>query len=153
MNRAPKALVVIASLCLLATLAFAQQTTGASASAQANQAGNAPAQDKAPQSSIVPEISADRGSCTVEFKVTNFTGQPIYGAKIHTQVKWGLFHKLDMDVATNADGRARFIKMPNTVKNPLVFELRSAADEALMTWDPGTNCQAEYTVPLHHKNK
>jgi len=122
------------------TLAFAQ-------SGQSNQTPT--------PTSPVTEISADRGSCKVDFKVTNFLGKPVYNAKIHTELRWGFLngHRLDLDAGTNADGRARFINMPNAVKSPVVFHIRNGSDEALITWDPGTNCEAEYTVPVLRKSQ
>lgn len=98
----------------------------------------------------VTEISAEMGSCSVEFRVTNFSGEPIYNAKIATHIRYGFMgkRKLDLEAGTNSDGRARFVKMPERVKNPLQFEARWGGDKAMIAWDPGNNCHAEYPILL-----
>jgi hypothetical protein len=103
-----------------------------------------------PSSPAVTEISADLGSCSVEFKVTDMLGKPIYNAKIKTQIRYGFLskRKLDLEAGTNSNGLARFINMPNQVKAPLVFEGTHGNDTMTMTWDPGTNCQAQYPMVL-----
>lgn len=131
MIRAPRALGVVAVLAFFALIgtiaAAAQQPT-----------------------SPVTEISAEMGSCSVEFRVTNFVGEPIYNAKIATQIRYGFLgkRKLDLEAGTNSDGRARFVKMPDKVKNPIQFETRWGGDTASITWDPGNNCHAEYPILL-----
>lgn len=98
----------------------------------------------------ITEISADLGSCSVEFRVTDLAGNPIYDAKIRTQIRYGFMgkRKLDLEAGTNSDGLARFVKMPNQVRAPLVFEGTHGSDTMIMTWDPGTNCDAEYPMIL-----
>lgn len=135
MTRAPRALGFLAALITFAFAAVA-----------ANPAY--PPTQQPP--SAVTEISADMGSCSVDFKVTNFAGEPVYNAKIATQIRYGFLgkRKLDLEAGTNSDGRARFVKMPDKVKNPLQFEARWGGDTAMITWDPGNNCHAEYPVLL-----
>ncbi len=101
----------------------------------------------------ITEISADLGSCRVEFKVTDMLGKPIYNAKIKTVIRYGFLgkRKLSLEAGTNSDGRARFINMPDQVKNPLEFETSFGEDTATITWDPGNNCRAEYPVLLGKK--
>ncbi len=99
------------------------------------------------------EISADLGTCRVDFKVTDMLGKPIYDAKIKTVIRYGFLgkRKLSLGVGTNADGRARFVKMPEQVRDPLEFEITHGSDSVIMTWDPATNCEAEYPVLLGAK--
>ncbi len=57
-------------------------------------------------------------------------GAPVYNAKINVHIAYGFgsFHKLDLEVSTNADGKARFIGLPNRLKRALTFyatEVRS----------------------------
>jgi hypothetical protein len=101
----------------------------------------------------VTEISADLGSCRVDFKVTDLLGKPIYNAKITTVIRYGFLskRKLSLEVGTNSDGRARFVKMPEEVKNPLEFAASYKGDSAIITWDPGNNCEAEYPILLGKK--
>ncbi|HYH01014.1 MAG TPA: hypothetical protein VD837_17955 [Terriglobales bacterium] len=113
--------------------------------------GTSPAQQPP---TAVTEISAEMGSCTVDFRVTNFVGEPIYNAKIATQIRHGFLgkRKLDLEAGTNSEGRARFVKMPERVKHPLQFEARWGGDSTIITWDPGNNCHAEYPVLLGKSN-
>ncbi len=99
------------------------------------------------------QISADLGSCRVDFKVTDMLGKPIYDAKIKTVVRYGFLgkRKLSLEIGTNAEGRARFAKMPEQVRDPLEFEITHGTDSLIMTWDPATNCVAEYPVLLGAK--
>jgi hypothetical protein len=115
----------------------------------AQAAGQSAAAAKVP----ITEISADLGSCRVEFKVTDMLGKPIYNAKIKTTIRYGFLNKrkLSLEAGTNSEGRARFINMPDEVKNPLEFEASYGGDSATIMWDPGNNCQAEYPILLGKK--
>lgn len=116
-------------------------------------AGSATAQTPSKPSVPVTEISADLGSCKVEFKVTDMLGKPIYNAKINTVIRYGFLNKrkLSLEAGTNSDGRARFVNMPDQVKNPIEFAAHYVNDTATITWDPGNNCHAEYPILLGKK--
>jgi hypothetical protein len=96
------------------------------------------------------EISADLGPCTVDFKVTDLAGKPLYNAKIHTLIRYGFWskRKLELEVGTNADGKARFVKLPDHIKKPMTFDIRYQDEQAAQSYDPGVNCDASYVVPL-----
>ncbi len=111
-----------------------------------------------PASKSVPaqpptEISADLGTCRVDFKVTDLKGKPIYNAQIKTTIRYGFLgkRKLSLEAATNSDGRLRFVKMPNSVRDPLEFEASFGEDVTTVVWDPGNDCAAEYPVMLGKK--
>jgi hypothetical protein len=139
MNRAMRASAVVAVALFVTISCLAQNAT--------------PPQTQAQPSVPVTQISADLGSCSVEFIVTNFAGKPIYDAKIKTQIRYGFLgkRKLDLEIGTNSNGLARFVKMPNEVKSPLVFEGRHGGDSMTLTWDPGTDCDAQYPMILGKK--
>ncbi len=96
------------------------------------------------------EISADLGSCTVDFHVTDLAGKGLYNAKIHTVIRYGFLskRKLELDAGTNADGKARFVRMPDQIKRPIVFDIQYQEQKASQSYDPSTNCHARYDVPL-----
>jgi hypothetical protein len=100
--------------------------------------------------STVTEISADLGPCKVAFHVTDLAGNPLYNAKIKTTIRYGFLSKrrLELEAATNADGRARFIKLPAQVKQPMQFDVVYQDQTASFSIDPATDCEAERTVPL-----
>jgi hypothetical protein len=101
-------------------------------------------------SSTVTEISADLGPCKAAFHVTDLAGNPLYNAKIKTTIRYGFLSKrrLDLEAATNADGRARFVKLPAQVKQPLQFDVVYQDQTASLGIDPATDCEAERSVPL-----
>ncbi len=123
-------------LLLVSTSAFAQQP------------------QKSEQKPAGTEISADLGPCSADFKVTDLAGKPLYNAKIQTQVRYGFLgtRKLDLELGTDANGRARFVKLPGQVKKgPMTFTVTHADLSAELSYDPVTNCHAEYVVPLGKK--
>lgn len=142
MNRAFSASLLIAVIVAASIPVISQESGDAN-----------PQQKPAQPSAAVTEISADLGTCSVEFKVTDMVGKPLYNAKIKTQLRYGFMskRKLDLEAGTNSDGRARFINMPNQVKSPILFEGTNGSDTATMTWDPGTNCRAQYPMILGKK--
>jgi hypothetical protein len=99
-------------------------------------------------SSTIAEVSADRGPCSAEFHVTDLAGNPIYNATVSTTVRWGLAHKVELQAATNAGGRARFINLPAESKKPLQFAVSYQDQTVTYGIDPGTACHAERDVPL-----
>ena len=96
------------------------------------------------------EISADLGSCTVDFHITDLAGNPLYNAKIHTLIRYGFWskRKLELEAGTNADGKARFVRLPDEAKKPIVFDIQYQEQKASQSYDPGVNCHASYNVPL-----
>jgi hypothetical protein len=98
----------------------------------------------------VTEISADLGPCSAEFHVTDMAGNPLYNAKVHTIIRYGFLskRKLELDAGTNADGRARFIKLPDTLKKPVEFSITNGIDTATRNFSPATDCHASFNVPL-----
>src|SRR5512146_2048867 len=106
-----------------------------------------------PATSAVTEISADLGTCSAEFHVTDMSGKGIYNAKVHTVIRYGFMskRKLELDAGTNADGRARFVKLPNETKRPIQFTVTNGADKATRSYDPATDCHAQYDIPLRAK--
>jgi len=140
----------LAIILAFASLTLAQQKTDKPAAPPPAVAPSDAQPQGAPASSAVPEIGAGMGNCTVAFKITNLAGDGVYDAKITTTIRHGFMNKrrLDLEIGTNAGGQARFIQLPNEVKNPLVFRVRVSEENARYTWDPGNDCHASYTVPL-----
>jgi hypothetical protein len=108
------------------------------------------AQTPAQPANPVTEVSADLGSCSAEFHVTDMAGKPLYNAKIRTIIRYGFLskRKLELELGTNSDGRARIVKLPNEAKKPIEFTITHGADTATRSFDPATDCHAQYDVPL-----
>ena len=91
------------------------------------------------------------GPCSLDLTVLGPDGKPVYAAtvKVHIAYGFGGFHKLDLQAGTNADGKVRFIGLPDRVKRPpLEFQASKDTLEAIATDDPTTECQAKHEVRL-----
>ena len=101
----------------------------------------------------VPKVDGEAGACWVDFTVTA-EQKPVYNAKIHVLVRYGLVHKVDLEVGTNSDGKARVTGIPQKVKKPpLVFDIRKDHAVTTVSHDPASNCHASYDVALPTANK
>ena len=110
-------------------------------------------QTTTPDPKAVPVLDGGIGPCSADFTITDATGAPVYNAKIKVHIAYGFgsFHKLDLEVATNADGKARFTGLPNRVKRGLTFQA-SESDRAGEAFDdPSATCQSKFTIALQKK--
>jgi len=107
-------------------------------------------QSTAPDPKAVPVLDGGIGPCTADFTITDASGAPVYAAKIkvHIAYRFGSFHKLDLEVATNADGKARFTGLPNRVKRGLTFQASESDRTGEVFDDPANTCKAQFTVSL-----
>lgn len=126
------------ALMLLGGIAFGQ-----------NQAQPGPPPPARPQQAPT-EISADLGSCSALFHVSDVAGNPLYNAQVHVLIRYGFLskRKTELTAGTNADGKVKFVRLPNEVKKPLVFDVTYGAQTATLLMDPATRCEASYDVPL-----
>ena len=111
-------------------------------------------QNTAPaDSKSVPVIDGGIGSCSADFTVTDAAGSPVYAANIKVHIAYGFMYarKLDLEVGTNSDGKARFTGLPDRVKHGLFFEASEADRSAEAFDDPATTCKAQFTVALRKK--
>jgi hypothetical protein len=94
----------------------------------------------------VPVVDGSIGPCSAEFIVKDGAGSPVYDSKIRVHIAYGVFHKLDLEVGTNIDGKARFTGLPNRVKQPLLFRASQEDREGSATVDPAAACRAERAI-------
>ena len=101
----------------------------------------------------VPVIDGGIGPCSADFTVTDEGGAPVYAAKIKVHIDYGFMYlrKLDLEVGTNSDGKARFTGLPERVKHGLYFEASEGDRTAEAFDDPATTCKAQFTVALRRK--
>ena len=107
----------------------------------------------APNPKDVPVIDGALGPCSADFTVTDSNGGPVYDAKIRVHIAYGFMsmRKLDLEIGTNADGKARVIGLPDRIKHGLYFHT-SQGDRTAETFDDPTNtCKAQFTVMLEKK--
>lgn len=98
----------------------------------------------------VPIINGQVGPCSADFTVTDSSNKPVYDAKIHVLVRYGIMNKRksDLEIGTNSDGKARFEGLPDKVKKPLEFQIRSGEQTKSVTHNPAADCHANLTVVL-----
>jgi len=94
-------------------------------------------------------ISARQGACSADFTVKDSDGKPIYAALIHVRIRYGFMSlkRMDLEVGTNSDGRARVEGLPSRAK-PLTYEIWKADKKTSVEQDFSRNCDATYDVSL-----
>jgi len=117
----------IAVVVLYSALVFAQQTT--------------------PE---VASVNAELGPCSANFQVNDENGKPLYNAKIHVLLRYGFMNKrkIDLEVGTNSEGKARVTGLPQELKRTPVFRVSYGNKWRSVQYDPATNCHANYTIAL-----
>jgi hypothetical protein len=113
------------------------------------------AQNATPDPDAVPVIDGGIGPCSADFTITDASGAPVYDARIrvHIAYRFGGFHKLDLEVGTNAAGKARFIGLPDKIKQGLFFRASQGEREGSAFDDPVKTCKTAFTVALEKKNQ
>lgn len=103
----------------------------------------------------IPVIDGAIGPCSADFTVNDSTGAPVYNAKIkvHIAYRFMSFHKLDLEVGTNAAGKARFTGLPDKIKQGLFFNASEGNREASAFDDPVKTCKADLTITLNKKSQ
>ena len=106
-----------------------------------------------PDPQSVPAVDGGIGSCSADFTVTDADGAPVYAAKIKVHIAYGFMYarKLDLEVGTNIDGKARFTGLPERTKRGLFFEASEADRNGNAFVDPATTCKSQFTVVLRKK--
>ena len=107
-------------------------------------------QSTTPDPKTVPVLDGAAGPCSADFTITDSAGTPVYAAKIkvHIAYRFGSFHKLDLELGTNADGKARFTGLPDRVKRGMTFYASEADRTGEAFVDPATTCKATLTIAL-----
>jgi hypothetical protein len=108
-----------------------------------------------PDPHAVAAVDGGLGPCSADFIVTGEDGKPVYAAKISVHIAYGLWslHKLDLEVSTNIDGKARFTGLPASVKRGLYFQASESDRTAVAFEDPSATCKAQLPVTLRKSSK
>jgi hypothetical protein len=111
------------------------------------------AQTQAPDPHSIPAVDGAVGPCSADFTVTDPDNKPVYAANIKVHIAYGFMYarKLDLEVGTNTDGKARFTGLPERVKRGLYFEASESDRTAETFVDPSTTCKSQFTVILRKK--
>jgi hypothetical protein len=110
--------------------------------------------DSKADSKTVSEVDAGLGPCTADFIIANEAGEPVYAANVRVHLAYGFMslHKFDLQVGTNAEGKARFIGLPENPKQGLFFRASDADREGTAFDNPSKTCKAQFTVVLRKKS-
>ncbi len=108
------------------------------------------AQTQTPDPHSIPVVDAGLGSCSADFTITDTNNKPVYSAKVKVHIAYGFgsFHKLDLEVGTNVDGKARFTGLPDRLKKGLFFEASEGDRTGNAFDDPSKTCKAQFPVTL-----
>lgn len=103
----------------------------------------------------VSVVDGELGPCTADFTITNAAGSPVYAATIQVHIAYGFMgaHKLDLEVGTNASGKARFIGLPNQTRHGLFFQASEGGRQASAFDDPAKTCKASFTLALRRSSQ
>jgi hypothetical protein len=138
--------VWLATLMLL--LVFAIIAPASAQDTNQNAGSQQPAADSSSQQ--VPSIDGGLGPCSVEVTVKRPGGKVVEGAKITVHIAYGFLNvrRLDLEVPTNTDGKARITGLPNNLKHGLL--LHGSKDNLLGTAfvDPAKTCEAKHELVL-----
>jgi hypothetical protein len=96
-------------------------------------------------------VDAGLGPCSLEVTVVGPDSKPVYAAKVkvHIAYRFGGFHKLDLEVGTDSDGKAKFTGLPARVRRPpLEFDATKDAISGTLNYDPATKCHSEKKITM-----
>jgi hypothetical protein len=144
MKTHPKLTIASLALCLAASAWLIPHATAQSAQTT---------DTKTASSHSIPSIDGAIGTCSAAFTVTDEAAAPVYDAKIRVHIAYGFMylHKMDLEVGTNVDGKARFTGLPARTKVGLNFQASKADREGTAFVDPSTTCKSDLTLVLHMK--
>lgn len=106
-----------------------------------------------PDPRAIPSIEGGIGPCTADFTVTDASGKPVYAAKVKVHIAYGFMNvrKLDLEVGTNVEGKARFTGLPDHIKHGVYFYASEGNRAGEVFDDPANTCKAQFTVTLREK--
>jgi hypothetical protein len=98
--------------------------------------------------SAIPTVDGGAGPCSVEFTVTDANGAFVSNARISVRIEYGFLgaKKLDLQVATDSHGKARFAGLPEKTDSGLFFEAAKENLRGVATDDPNTECEAKHGI-------
>jgi hypothetical protein len=111
------------------------------------------AQSPAIPAQPVPAVDGALGPCSVEFTTKDGNGNIIGGATLRLHLAYGFagVRRLDLEVTTNTDGKAKFTGLPDNLKKGLFFRGFKDDREGTAFYEPKKNCQGQHTMVLEKK--
>jgi len=96
----------------------------------------------------VPIVDGHLGRCSATFTVKGRDQKPLYNAKISVTVRYGPLglRRMELQVGTNSDGKARVAGLPDGGKKQLRFEIYRGELFKIVSVDPSVECDATIEV-------
>ena len=94
----------------------------------------------------VPVMDGEAGPCSVAFTVTDVKGVPVYDARIRVHIAYGFagVRRLDLEAATNVDGKTQFKGLPEKVRGgTLLFRASQGMRDGSAVYDPAKTCSGQ----------
>jgi hypothetical protein len=90
------------------------------------------------------------GPCSVDFTVTDPSFKPVRDAKVRVRISYGFMgvRRLDLEVGTNVDGKARFVGLPNNLKRALYFYAEQGKLRGTSVNDAALKCKASHILTM-----
>src|SRR5258708_2042765 len=91
------------------------------------------------------------GPCSVDLIITDGQGKPVFAALVNVHIAYGFggFHKLDLSVYSNNDGKAKFTGLPERVhKPPLEFRAKKVGARGRGIGERARECQGQHEIVL-----
>jgi hypothetical protein len=141
-------LVVLMAVLVLSCLSPAQEKPSQNQNTQGDQKNG-----QGGKGEKVPEISGNLGGCSVEIRVIDSAGKPVYGAQVSVHIRYGFggFHRLDLQIGTNSEGRARFVGLSERARMPLSFYADYQGRETVVPVDLRQNCHQKQGAAIPDK--
>jgi len=105
-----------------------------------------PQAQQTPDPHQVPVMDGEAGPCSVAFTVTDVKGTPVYDARIKVHIAYGFagVRKLDLEAATNVDGKTQFKGLPEKIKGgALMFHASQGKRDGSAVYDPAKDCKGQ----------
>lgn len=93
----------------------------------------------------IPVLNADIGRCAIHFTVKDPQNNPLYNAKIRSDIRYGFMslRRMSLEVRTNADGKAAIIGLPESPRKEFEFEITSGIFYKKASRYPSTECEKD----------
>jgi hypothetical protein len=101
---------------------------------------------QSPDPHEVPVMDGEAGPCSIAFTVTDVKGAPVYDARIRVLIAYGFMgvRRLDLEAATNVDGKTQFKGLPEKVKGgTLIFRASQGKRDGSAVYDPAKKCSGQ----------
>jgi ABC-type Fe3+-hydroxamate transport system substrate-binding protein len=138
--------------CALGSIVCGLVFSFASFCQTSNSSDNAAQKNAAEQKEAhtVPVLDGGIGPCTADITVTDANGAPVYAATIKVHIAYGFANarKLDLQLGTNVDGKARFTGLPDKIKHGFYFRAAEGDREGEAFDDPTNTCKAQLPITI-----